>query len=90
MTPNPGSVLCPKCGRRSALEALVGLAVVKQVADQIFPSRCNLPVDLARIRSMCSLGLRRPTANFFIGRPVGMVLTGAAAVDSLGDEGYAQ
>jgi hypothetical protein len=35
MTPNPGFVLCPKCGRRSALEALVGLAVVKQVADAV-------------------------------------------------------
>jgi len=35
MTPNPGPVLCPKCGRRSALEALVGLAGVKQVTDPV-------------------------------------------------------
>ena len=35
LAPNPGSVLCPKCGRRSALEALVGLAVVEQVPDAV-------------------------------------------------------
>jgi hypothetical protein len=38
MTPNPRSVLCPKCGRRSALEALVGLAVVEEVATMLTPA----------------------------------------------------
>ena len=35
LPPNPGFVLCPNCGRRSALEALVGLAVVEQVPDAV-------------------------------------------------------